>query len=472
MPRKHQTRRRRSGYTLLLVDDIPVYLRATADLLRKQGHHVLTADSGPAALDILRRERVHVLLVDYFMPGMTGEEVIAEVRKSDWLVQAVLITGYPGERPPRDMIRGLEIQGYHDKGRGAADLLAWVDAACKESDRAIERERIRRGLDYVYGIARDLYGPRTLRQLLPELLVHLDGLVDAQNRFLRAPNLGGSPPPARPRSPGFVALLPEEARREKPHRLYRHLRITHAVGAYDGIRRVEDLAEAVQERLRKALRQKRVWTEGRARALPLLPGGRPLGVLYIEAPARQVSDPDILWLFASQAAVAAHNARIYQISAASPGADRERVLVLGALRRSVARAYREGVPVTLVLIRFDDVPAPEAGGSAHAVRLIRDLLPEGIGTTGLVGQFAPDTVAMVLPRGPEDMPVLAERLGKIHWGRPALGSTGSPVRGFRMGFASLAPDAGETPDPLGDAAVRGALELIAGAEEALEGDAP
>lgn len=467
MPRKYQTRRRRSGYTLLLVDDIPVYLRATADLLRKRGHHVLTAESGPAALEILARHRVHVLLVDYFMPGMTGEDVLREVRRSDRLIQAVLITGYPGERPPREMIRALEIQGYHDKGRGAADLLVWVDAACKESDRAIERERTRRGLDYVFGIAADLYRPRTLRQLLPELLRRLDGLMDAQNHFLRVPNLGEPLPSTRPQSPGFVALLPEEARREKPHRLYRHLRITHAVGSYEGVRQVEELSEAVQERLRKALRQRRVWTEGRARALPLLPGGLPLGVLYLEAPARQVSDEDLLWLFASQAAVAAHNARLYQIAASSPSGERERELVLQALRRSVARAYRDGTPVTLAMLRFESLPAPAAEEAffARAVRMIQDLLPEGIGTTGLVGRYAPDTVAMVLPLGSDAMPAVADRIRRMDW---RLLAPGSPGPRFGIGFASLAPGAGEALGPSGDAAVREALELIAGAEQAFE----
>jgi diguanylate cyclase (GGDEF)-like protein len=78
---------------------------------------------------VFRRESVNLVLVDYYMPGMTGEEVVREIRKEDQLVQIILQTGYSGEKPARVMLRELDIQGYHDKGEGAERLLLWVDTA-------------------------------------------------------------------------------------------------------------------------------------------------------------------------------------------------------------------------------------------------------------------------------------------------------------------------------------------------------
>jgi signal transduction histidine kinase len=122
---------RSSGHTILVVDDQVETLTSVRLLLEREGHRVLTADSGAAALAILEREPTEVLLVDYFMPVMNGEELIRRVRERDGLVQIVLQTGYAGEKPPREMLARLAIQGYHDKSDGPDRLLLWVDVALK-----------------------------------------------------------------------------------------------------------------------------------------------------------------------------------------------------------------------------------------------------------------------------------------------------------------------------------------------------
>lgn len=120
-----------SGATVLVVDDQQEVLTSVRLLLEREGHRVLTAESGAQALELFRAEEVHLLLVDYFMPRMTGEQLVAEIRKLDHEVQIILQTGYSGEKPPRDMLRELAIQGYHDKTEGPDRLLLWVDVALK-----------------------------------------------------------------------------------------------------------------------------------------------------------------------------------------------------------------------------------------------------------------------------------------------------------------------------------------------------
>ncbi|HEY4579787.1 MAG TPA: response regulator, partial [Candidatus Acidoferrales bacterium] len=120
-----------SGATILLVDDDPGYLEATRRLLEREGHQVLCAADGPAALATLRERPVDVLLLDYFMPGMTGEEVVAQLRLFNVHVQIILQTGYASEHPPREMLRRLDIQGYFDKSEGPDKLLLWTEAGLK-----------------------------------------------------------------------------------------------------------------------------------------------------------------------------------------------------------------------------------------------------------------------------------------------------------------------------------------------------
>lgn len=124
-----------TGYTILVVDDQEETLASVERLLEREGHRVLLADGGQRALEIFAQHEVHVLLVDYFMPRMTGEELIAEVRKIDTQVQIVLQTGYSGEKPPREMLQKLDIQGYHDKSEGPDKLLLWVEVALKSYEQ-------------------------------------------------------------------------------------------------------------------------------------------------------------------------------------------------------------------------------------------------------------------------------------------------------------------------------------------------
>ena len=106
MARKHRAIEP-SGYTIALVDDDPDYLEATRLLLESEGHTVLTAIDGGDALQLLQKKSVDLLLLDYFMPKMTGEQVVEQLRKFDAVTQVILQTGYANERPPREMLREL-----------------------------------------------------------------------------------------------------------------------------------------------------------------------------------------------------------------------------------------------------------------------------------------------------------------------------------------------------------------------------
>ena len=125
------TRKADSGHTILVVDDQDDTLASVRALLEREGHRVLTASSGAEALAIVERTDVQLVIVDYFMPRMTGAELVQRIRRSDPYLQIVLQTGYAGDKPPREVLAQLDIQGYHDKTDDPDRLLIWVDVALK-----------------------------------------------------------------------------------------------------------------------------------------------------------------------------------------------------------------------------------------------------------------------------------------------------------------------------------------------------
>lgn len=138
MARKRTTQA--SGSTILVIDDQEEILISVQMLLEREGHTVLTAQSGQEGLALFRQHLAQLVIVDFFMPEMTGEEVVREIRKLDTDVQILLQTGYSGEKPPREMLQALDIQGYHDKTDGPERLLFWVEVALKA---AAQVQRVR-----------------------------------------------------------------------------------------------------------------------------------------------------------------------------------------------------------------------------------------------------------------------------------------------------------------------------------------
>ncbi|MCX7607980.1 MAG: response regulator, partial [Anaerolineales bacterium] len=57
---------------ILIVDDNPAMAKTTADILATKGYQVYVATSGQEALNILRREKIHILLTDVIMPDLNG----------------------------------------------------------------------------------------------------------------------------------------------------------------------------------------------------------------------------------------------------------------------------------------------------------------------------------------------------------------------------------------------------------------
>lgn len=122
-----------SGQTILVIDDQEEILTSVRRLLEHKGHTILTTLTGAEGIALLHDNQVQLVIVDYFMPEMTGEEVVREIRKIDPDVQLLLQTGYSGEKPPLETMQELDIQGYHSKTDGPEHLLLWVNALLKAS---------------------------------------------------------------------------------------------------------------------------------------------------------------------------------------------------------------------------------------------------------------------------------------------------------------------------------------------------
>ncbi len=99
------------GTLVLIVDDEPDIRSFLADLLTTQGFHCTWADSGPAALAQLGPLDPDVILLDIMMPGMSGLEVLRQIRERDDVDPSVIMISCLGH--PNTTLRALEEGADH-----------------------------------------------------------------------------------------------------------------------------------------------------------------------------------------------------------------------------------------------------------------------------------------------------------------------------------------------------------------------
>jgi CheY-like chemotaxis protein len=96
-PTAAENRRRR----VLLVDDDPLVLMATADMLRELGHDPIEMTSAKKALEKVRAgERPDLAILDYAMPEMSGVALAELLRETYPELPLLLATGYSEQEKP------------------------------------------------------------------------------------------------------------------------------------------------------------------------------------------------------------------------------------------------------------------------------------------------------------------------------------------------------------------------------------
>jgi DNA-binding NtrC family response regulator len=116
---------------LMLVDDEARFLSSIAKLLSKKGIDAVTATSGAEAIEKLKHQTIHVVILDVKMPGMDGNETLVEIKRLFPMVEVIMLTGHATVESAVD---GLKY--------GATDYLMipiGIDELIKKAEEAFEK---------------------------------------------------------------------------------------------------------------------------------------------------------------------------------------------------------------------------------------------------------------------------------------------------------------------------------------------
>ena len=92
-------------YNVLICDDQPDIVNALKIYLKPEGYHLFTAYTGKEALDVVKNNDIHLILLDVMMPVMDGITAIAKIREFS-NVPIILLTA---KSETEDMVLGLNV---------------------------------------------------------------------------------------------------------------------------------------------------------------------------------------------------------------------------------------------------------------------------------------------------------------------------------------------------------------------------
>jgi len=128
---------------LLLVDDEDDFRRTVAKRLMKRGIDTKQAASGEECLEILKKNRVDVVVLDVKMPGMDGIETLHHIKKKHPKTEVIMLTGHATTQDGVDGIKTgafdylskpIELEHLLGKIRQAHEKLVREEEKQKEAD--------------------------------------------------------------------------------------------------------------------------------------------------------------------------------------------------------------------------------------------------------------------------------------------------------------------------------------------------
>jgi CheY-like chemotaxis protein len=131
---------------ILIVDDEAANLKLLEILLAPEGYKIMTAKSGEECLEMLKTEKIDMVLLDIMMPGISGYDVLKRVRKDEHLriLPVIFLTALDEKK---DRIKGIELgaDDFISKPFDSKELLARVRSQLKLSflrRQLAEKERL------------------------------------------------------------------------------------------------------------------------------------------------------------------------------------------------------------------------------------------------------------------------------------------------------------------------------------------
>ncbi len=140
----------KNPYKIIAVDDEQGIIDSLSIFLKRSGYSFTGVTDPLEAIEKIKNEHFDLMILDFIMTPVHGDQVVEEVRKFNKSIYILLLTGHKDLAPPLETIRRLDIQGYCEKSDKFDQLLLLIESGIKSISQMKEISKINEELENSY----------------------------------------------------------------------------------------------------------------------------------------------------------------------------------------------------------------------------------------------------------------------------------------------------------------------------------
>ena len=179
--RQHRQSPKESAFSILTLDDDPIMTATIQAYFQRAGYRVEMENDPHQAIERIRNEHFDILLLDYLMTPICGDQVVEQIRQFNQELFIILLTGHKSLVPPIKTIRALDIQGYYEKS-DRFDQLELLVESCSKAIRQMRTVRsYKDGLSSIMHSLPQIYQLGSMEQITDQILHTAASLLPNNN---------------------------------------------------------------------------------------------------------------------------------------------------------------------------------------------------------------------------------------------------------------------------------------------------
>ena len=172
-----------NDYKLMIVDDDAGLIGSISTFLIRNGYNICGLTDPKGGLERLKEEKFDLLILDYFMSPIKGDDFVSRLREFDRDLYVILLTGHKDLAPPFATIKAFDIQAYCEKSHKLDQLMLLIESGIKSINQRIRITNYRDRLDNVLSALPEIYGLESPDLMLGAALEIIVSLTERPDVF-------------------------------------------------------------------------------------------------------------------------------------------------------------------------------------------------------------------------------------------------------------------------------------------------
>ncbi|MBE5813422.1 MAG: DUF3369 domain-containing protein [Clostridiales bacterium] len=178
-----------TDYKVMLIDDEIGVIDSVSVILKRKGYSCVGLTNPLDGIERLKQEHFDLLILDYLMDPINGEQTVKEIRNFNDDLYILLLTGQSELAPPIETLEKLDIQAYCEKSNKPDQLTLLIESAIKAIAQKRTIKKFKDGLNKIIEALPKIYQLQPIGNILEEILVQLMPLVYSSNAFIMADDI-------------------------------------------------------------------------------------------------------------------------------------------------------------------------------------------------------------------------------------------------------------------------------------------